>query len=142
MTFNPADHMAIAMHLASGYEEHGVTIKQIAGQLHYLTANEVSQVLDLLVKRGYGVYRSHYQKIQKKTVRYFFGSGWTVPWSGEVIKCEPQVDWTVPEAQPTEIPAGTKDRIDLMQRRYLSGLPLWIKGDQGYRHESTCKLWD
>lgn len=142
MTFDPAEHTSIAMHIASGYDEHGVTLKQISGQLHKLTSAQVSQVLDLLVKRGYGVYRSKYHPQQKKTVRYFFGSGWTVPWSGEVITCQPEVDYSVPEAQPTTIPAGSKERIDLMQRRYLSGLPLWIEGDDSYRHDRTCDFWD
>lgn len=136
MSFHYNPHLMNVHHIASCYEDMGCSIRQISAQYRSISPAQVKQCLDILVEKGYGVYRLHAVYKHKPPVLYFFCRGSIVPWTGELVECEPDIDWTLPEAQPTTIEPGPQ-KVALLAKRYENGLPLHIDGDVAKRSEDT-----
>ena len=59
----------------------------------------------------------------------------------EIVECTPQIDWSMPEAQPTTIEPGPS-KVELLARRYERGPPLHIDGDKNKRSEAAWGIWN
>lgn len=137
MSFSHDQHLMNVHHIASCYEDMGATVRQVAAQYRSISPQRVRECLDILVEKGYGVYRVFDGYTHRPPLLYFFCRGSIVPWTGEIVECTPQIDWSMPEAQPTTIEPGPS-KVELLARRYERGLPLHIDGDKNKRSEAEA----
>lgn len=143
--FNPDEHVQYVFNIIQSYSESCATLGQIAAQVQRLSGKQLFQVMNRAVELGYGEWHSRPAMRNNRVYSYhtfFVCYGATVPWTGEVVNCSPKIDWTTDAAQPTDLRAGSPEKIELLKKRLEQGLPLHIQGDADFIDEGfSNSVW-